>query len=99
MYIRITTISYDPAKEQELLRFTAEQFIPALRQIPGFQSYTSGLDRSKFTLATSYMTLSRSIRYSQVCVQTVVELTLSLASVGARRELADRDRSHDSLRR
>ena len=46
MYIRITTITYDPAKEQELLRFTAEEFIPALRQIPGFQSYTSGLDRS-----------------------------------------------------
>ena len=46
MYIRITTISYDPAKEQELLRFTDEQFIPALRQFPGFQSYTSGLDRA-----------------------------------------------------
>lgn len=46
MYIRITNITYDPAKEPEVLRIADEQLIPALRGLPGFQSYTVSFDRA-----------------------------------------------------
>ena len=44
MYIRITTVTYDVAKEQEVLQFVDEQMIPAMRQLPGFNGYTGSLD-------------------------------------------------------
>lgn len=47
MYVRTTHFPYDPAKEEELLRMTDAQLIPAFRRLPGFQSYTTGFDRAK----------------------------------------------------
>jgi quinol monooxygenase YgiN len=50
MYIRITPATVDmpyaDAKEQEVIRFTDEQLIPLLRQLPGFISYTGATDRA-----------------------------------------------------
>jgi quinol monooxygenase YgiN len=46
MYIRITTITFDPAEEAAILQLIDDQMIPALRQLPGFHSYTGGLDRA-----------------------------------------------------
>lgn len=45
MYIRITTGTFDPAKEAELQQLTDEKYIPLLQQSPGFQSYLGGIDR------------------------------------------------------
>jgi quinol monooxygenase YgiN len=45
MYIRITTATFDPAKEEEILRIIDEHMLPAMRRLPGYQSYTGGLDR------------------------------------------------------
>ncbi len=44
MFIRTTTYTYNPAQETELLALNDEQFIPLLHHMPGFVSYTYGLD-------------------------------------------------------
>ena len=44
MYIRTTTYAYNPAQADELLQLNDEHLIPRLRQLPGFVSYTYGLD-------------------------------------------------------
>jgi hypothetical protein len=46
MYIRQTSFTYDPAQEEKLFRVIDEQMLPAFRQLPGFVSYTAGLDRA-----------------------------------------------------
>ncbi|MFN8469188.1 MAG: antibiotic biosynthesis monooxygenase [Caldilineaceae bacterium] len=46
MYIRITTITYDPAQEEALLSLVEEQMIPAFKRQPGFVRYYGGVDRS-----------------------------------------------------
>jgi hypothetical protein len=45
MFIRVTTGRFDPQREADLLRWGEEQFLPALRQLPGFQGYHGGIDR------------------------------------------------------
>lgn len=44
VYIRTTTYTYDPAREEALRRLNDEHLIPLLHQLPGFVSYTYGLD-------------------------------------------------------
>ncbi len=44
MYIRTTTYAYNPALADELMQLNDEHLIPRLRQLPGFVSYTYGLD-------------------------------------------------------
>ncbi len=44
MFMRTTTYTYDPAQEAALLQLNDEHLIPLLRQLPGFVSYTYGLD-------------------------------------------------------
>jgi hypothetical protein len=46
MFIRVTPYSFDPTKEQEVLRISHERLVPALRQLPGFRSYTGAGDRA-----------------------------------------------------
>ncbi len=46
MYIRITTVTIDLAKEQEVLELIDGQMVPALQRLPGFQRYIGGLDRA-----------------------------------------------------
>ena len=46
MYIRITPIAYDPAQEEALTRLVEEQMIPTFKRLPGFVSYSGGVDRS-----------------------------------------------------
>jgi hypothetical protein len=45
MFIRVTIGRFDPQREANLRRWGEEQFLPALRQLPGFQGYHGGLDR------------------------------------------------------
>ena len=47
MYIRINRGKFDTAKAQdivEMLRKSEEQLSPALKQLPGLQSYQTGID-------------------------------------------------------
>ncbi len=44
MFMRTTTYTYNPAQEEALLQLNDEHLIPLLRQLPGFVSYTYGLD-------------------------------------------------------
>ncbi len=44
MFMRTTTYTYNPAQEAELLQLNDQHLIPLLRQLPGFVSYTYGLD-------------------------------------------------------
>jgi len=44
VFIRTTTYSYNPLQEDELLLLNDEHLIPLLRQLPGFVSYSYGLD-------------------------------------------------------
>jgi hypothetical protein len=46
MFIRVTPYSFDPNKEQEVLRISHERLVPALRQLPGFRGYTGASDRT-----------------------------------------------------
>ncbi|MFN8489175.1 MAG: hypothetical protein U0350_16430 [Caldilineaceae bacterium] len=46
MYIRATTLTYDPTQEDKVLQVLDEQMIPVFRQLSGFVSYTGGLDRT-----------------------------------------------------
>jgi hypothetical protein len=46
MYVRVSPYSFDPAREQEVVRLSQEQLVPALRQLPGFRRYTGGADRT-----------------------------------------------------
>ena len=44
MFMRTTTYTYNPAQEAELLQLNDQHLIPLLHQLPGFVSYTYGLD-------------------------------------------------------
>lgn len=46
MYIRITTVTVDLSKEQEILNLIDGQMVPAMSRIPGFRHYIGGLDRA-----------------------------------------------------
>ena len=46
MYVRITPFSFDPGREQEIVRFTNERVIPVTRELPGFRRYTGAIDRA-----------------------------------------------------
>src|SRR5262245_863940 len=45
MFMRVTTGRFDPQREADVKRWGEEQFLPALRKLPGFQGYHGGLDR------------------------------------------------------
>jgi hypothetical protein len=45
MFIRVTTGTFDPSREAEVQRWGEEEFIPALRRLPGFRGYYGGVDR------------------------------------------------------
>ena len=47
MYVRVTVTGYDPTHETAVLDLIDESLIPALKQLPGFVSYTSGTDSEK----------------------------------------------------
>ena len=49
MYLRITRGRIDPARYDEVMAFT-EDLLTALRQQPGFQSYSGGADRTNGTV-------------------------------------------------
>jgi hypothetical protein len=46
MHVRITPASFDPAREQEVQRLVESAIIPAIKALPGFQSYEGGFDRT-----------------------------------------------------
>jgi len=46
MYIRITTGRYDTSREDEVRTMVEATVLSAARQLPGFKSYTGGLDRN-----------------------------------------------------
>ena len=53
MYVRINRGTFDPSKAQvvqEMLRESEEQLAPALKQLPGLQSYQTGIDTEHGTM-------------------------------------------------
>jgi hypothetical protein len=53
MYVRINRGKFDTAKAQdvvEMLRKSEEQLSPALKQLPGLQSYQTGIDAEHGTM-------------------------------------------------
>jgi len=46
MYIRVTPLSFDPARKQEVKRFRKERIIPLTRHLTGFRRYTLALDEA-----------------------------------------------------
>lgn len=45
MYIRVTTLGYDPAQEEKVFQIIDDELTPQLRKLSGFVSYTGGIDR------------------------------------------------------
>lgn len=53
MYVRINRGTFDPFKAQdvlEMLRKSEVQLSPALKQLPGLQSYQTGIDTERGTM-------------------------------------------------
>ncbi len=53
MYLRINRGTFDPSKAQvvsEMLRESEEQLAPALKLLPGLQSYQTGIDTEHGTM-------------------------------------------------
>jgi hypothetical protein len=46
MYVRVTPVRFDPAREEEIVRLTRERLVPAARLTPGFQHYFGTADRA-----------------------------------------------------
>lgn len=45
MFVRITLASFDPSRREEVQRLLESAVIPAIKALPGFQSYEGGIDR------------------------------------------------------
>jgi hypothetical protein len=43
-YVRVTVVSYDPARHEELERFDEEQIYSRMRELPGFRRWTAAGD-------------------------------------------------------
>jgi quinol monooxygenase YgiN len=55
MYIRINRGKFDPARLDDvtaILRASEEKLVPAIRQLPGLQSYHTGIDVASGTMIT-----------------------------------------------
>lgn len=52
MFMRTTTYTYNPAQEGALLHLNDQHLIPLLHQLPGFVSYTYGLDAAHLPRAS-----------------------------------------------
>lgn len=44
MIIRVTTGTFDPAREADVQRWGEERLVPAMRALPGFRGYHGGFD-------------------------------------------------------
>ena len=50
MYVRVTRGRVNGDKFDEVQRLIEDQLVPALKQLPGFQGYRGGINRSAATL-------------------------------------------------
>jgi hypothetical protein len=77
MYVRVTTGNFDPAKEQELQQLTDEKYIPLTRQLPGFHSYLSGIDRAagRFVSITVWDSLDHAQAFPAAITHLLGEFT------------------------
>lgn len=69
MYVRITTGSFDPAKEPEVQQLTDEKYIPLLRQLPGLHSYLGSIDRVAGRALA--ITVWDSLEHAQAALQAI----------------------------
>lgn len=46
MYVRVTPLSFDSARTQEIKRFGDERILPLVRPLPGFRRYSLALDQA-----------------------------------------------------
>ena len=52
-YVRVTLLSADQSRQAEVERFANEQFIPKLRQLPGFRRWVAAGDGAGHGLTIS----------------------------------------------
>lgn len=45
MHVRVTPVSFDASREQEINRWSNESFVPTLSRIAGFRGFYGALDR------------------------------------------------------
>jgi len=46
MYVRVTIVHYDPAREREVVQLSEQQLFPAFKRLPGFRHATTALDHA-----------------------------------------------------
>jgi hypothetical protein len=83
-YVRVTVVSYDPARQEEIARFAEEQFEPKLRQLPGFRRWTAAGDGAGHTVTTSEWD---TLEQASAGAMSVLGLTQSLVDLGVRQEV------------
>lgn len=87
VYLRVTSMRYDTAREQELVQFTEQQLIPAFRRVPGFRRYIGGVDRA--TGRGVSITEWHDLQHAQLLREAIGPALLQgIADVGAQLEHA-----------
>jgi hypothetical protein len=82
-YVRVTVVSYDPAREEEINRFDEEQVYSRMRQLPGFRRWTAASDRAGHRVNISEWD---TLEQAQEGVLSVLGLTQSVTDLGLRQE-------------
>jgi heme-degrading monooxygenase HmoA len=82
-YVRVTVLSYDPAKQEAIERFANEQFDTKLRQLPGFRRWTSAGDRAGHGVTISEWD---TLEQAQAGALPALGLAQSLADLGVQQE-------------
>ena len=82
-YVRVTVVSYDPARQEEIERFAVEQFEPKLGQLPGFRRWTAAGDSAGHSVTISEWD---TLEQAQAGALPALGLAQSFADLGLRQE-------------
>jgi hypothetical protein len=82
-YVRVSVVSYDPARLEELERFDQEQVYSRMRQLPGFRRWTAAGDRAGHRLNISEWD---TLEQAQEGVLSVLGLEQWVTDLGLRQE-------------
>jgi hypothetical protein len=82
-YVRVTVVSYDPARQEAIERFAEEHFDSKIRQLPGFRRWTAAGDRAGHTVTISEWD---TLEQAQVGALPALGLEQSFTDLGLRQE-------------
>src|SRR5262245_45100815 len=87
MHARITPVRFDPARVEEVVRFTEERVIPVARRLPGFRHYLATGDRAA---GRGYaITLWDTADQAEAFRSALGELVAQLQALGVQLEAAE----------